>query len=160
MNQKNLAKYLQLITIGIAVLGVLIYFAVVPVVGDAVLSEAGNEYQYCYLPWLVLIWISAIPCYISLFHFWNICKEIENDNSFSGENAIHLKKISQWCILDVIYFFVGNLIFLLLGMNHPSIFCVSLLVDFIGMVVSVLAAALSHLVYKAAALKEENELTI
>ena len=160
MNQKNLAKYLQFITIGIAVLGILIYFGIVPVVGNAILEKIENQYQYSYYAWLILIWISGIPCYVSLFHFWNISKEIEKDHSFSSENAIRLKKISKWFILDVLYFFVGNIVFLLFGMNNLSIFGVSLFVDFVGMVVSILAAALSHLVYKAAAIEEENKLTI
>lgn len=160
MNQKNLAKYLQSITIATTVFGAIIYFGIIPSIGNAIITQNGREYQSWYLPWLLLIWGSGIPCCIGLFHFWKISKEIEQDNSFSNENAIHLKKISQWSILDVIYFFTGNLIFVLLNMNHPGIFLLSLLMDFIGIAVAVLSAALSHLVYKAAKLKEENELTI
>ncbi|MBE5905224.1 MAG: DUF2975 domain-containing protein [Lachnospiraceae bacterium] len=47
-----------------------------------------------------------------------------------------------------------------LNRSHPGVLLGSLVVDFVGIAIGVAAAALSHLVYKAAELKEENELTI
>ena len=45
-------------------------------------------------------------------------------------------------------------------MNHPSILIGCLFVEFAGVAVAVVAAALSHLVQKAAEIQMENELTI
>ena len=47
-----------------------------------------------------------------------------------------------------------------LGMSHPGIVLLSLAVDVVGVGIGIAAAALSHLVYKAAVLKSENDLTI
>lgn len=75
-------------------------------------------------------------------------------------NSRYLKYISTLALLDSGYFFLANLILLLLNMNHPGIFLGSLLVEFAGVTVAVTAAALSHLVQKAAEMQNENELTI
>ena len=56
--------------------------------------------------------------------------------------------------------FIGNVLFLLLGMNHPGILLGALLVVFIGVGISVAAAVLSLLVRKAAVLQEQSDLTI
>ena len=45
-------------------------------------------------------------------------------------------------------------------MNHPGIVLASLFAVFIGAAIAVAAAALSHLVYKAAQIQTENEGTI
>ena len=58
------------------------------------------------------------------------------------------------------YFFAANLALLLFGMNHPGIFLASLFVEFAGIAIAAVAAALSHLVQKAALIQEENDLTI
>ena len=63
-------------------------------------------------------------------------------------------------MLDSGFVFLVNLIFLLLNMNHPSILIGCLFVEFAGVAVAVVAAALSHLVQKAAEIQMENELTI
>lgn len=76
------------------------------------------------------------------------------------ENAKYLKAISILALSDSGYFFLANLVLLLLNMNHPAIFLGSLLVEFAGVAVTVAAATLSHLVQKAAKIQQENELTI
>ena len=45
-------------------------------------------------------------------------------------------------------------------MSHPDVVLASLVIDFVGIAVSVASAGLSHLVEKAAKLQEESELTI
>lgn len=159
MSQKSLSNWIKGIIAGMAVCGGIIYFYLIPIFGKE-LAEANPEFAYCYVPWLVVLFISAIPCYVVLYFGWRIAGEIGKDNSFSKKNALYLKNISILAILDSVYFFGANLVLLLLRMNHPSIFLASLLVDFAGVAVTVTAAALSHLVQKAADIKEENELTI
>lgn len=160
MNQKNLAKYLQIITIGVAILGIIICFGVVPLLGKELIGQKGEGYMDWYLPWMILCWVLAVPCYLVLYHFWEITKEIKKDNSFSNENAIHLKKISHLFVADIFLLVVGNIVYLALGWNQLGCFIMCMIIACAGLVLSVLSAALSHLVYKAVALKEENDLTI
>lgn len=159
MSQKSLSKWLKGIIAGMAVCGAIIYLYLIPIYGRD-LVEANPEFSYCYIPWMAVLLISSIPCYWGLYFGWRIATEIGKDNSFSRENASYLKNISMLAALDSVYFFMANLVLMVLGMNHPSIFLLSLFVVFAGIVVTVAAAALSHLVKKAADMKEENELTI
>ena len=52
------------------------------------------------------------------------------------------------------------MVFLFLGMNHPGVVLLSLVAVFAGVAVAIAAAALSHLVAKAADLQAESDLTI
>ena len=70
------------------------------------------------------------------------------------------RTISILAALDSLYFFAANVVFMVINMNHPGVFLISLIVVFIGVAVTVAAAALSHLVRKAAEIQQENELTI
>ncbi|HKM21941.1 MAG TPA: DUF2975 domain-containing protein [Lachnospiraceae bacterium] len=159
MEQKHLAGWLKLITIGVGIIGAIVYLGIIPWWGrDLVLSAP--EFSTWYYPWLIFAWITAVPCYAALIIFWGICKNIGADNSFCEDNSIRLKHISQLAALDSAMVMVGNVVLFLLSMNHPGIFILLILVVFIGIAITVVAAGLSHLVYKAWKLKEENELTI
>ncbi|MGN0350790.1 MAG: DUF2975 domain-containing protein [Roseburia sp.] len=159
MSQKSLSKWLKAIIGGMAVCGAVIYFYMIPIWGRD-LTKANPEFASWYLPWLIAILISGIPCYLVLYFGWKISTEIGRDNSFSMENAEHLKKISILAAIDSLYFFVVNVVFMIVGINHLGVFLISMLAIFAGVVVTVAAAALSHLVRKAAEIQEENEFTI
>ena len=159
MTQESLSKWLKGVIIGIAVCGGMIYGYLIPMFGKEI-AQANPEFAHCYLPWLIVIWLTAIPCYLVLYFGWKITAEISRDHSFSMENSRYLKYISILALLDSGYFFLANLILLLLNMNHPGVFLASLFVEFAGVTIAVAAAALSHLVQKAAEIQNENELTI
>jgi Protein of unknown function (DUF3036). len=159
MTQKSLSTWLRGIILGIAACGIVIYACMLPILGKD-LTEIYPEFAYCYVPWLIVLWISAIPCYLALYNGWKITSEIARDHSFSRENSVYLKQISLLALIDSSYFFVANLVLLFLNMNHPGILIVSLFVEFAGVTVAVAAAVLSHLVQKAAEIQQENELTI
>ena len=158
MSQKNLAFLLKLIGFSIGLMGLVAYFIVLPNLGSHWSKEW--DLESFYRPWLLFLWGTGIPCYGALFEFWKICGEIQKDNSFCKENALRLKRISILALGDVGYFFAGNIVMLLLNMNHPGIILLSFAIDMVGAAIGITAAALSHLVYKAAAIKEENDLTI
>lgn len=158
MSQKNLAFLLKLIGICLGLMGAVVYFIVLPNFGRHL--SINGDLESFYWPWLLFLWGTGIPCYGALFEFWGICSEIKKDNSFCEENALRLRTISILILGDVGYFFLGNVVLILLNMNHPGVFLLSLAIDIIGVAIGITAAALSHLVYKAAALREENELTI
>lgn len=159
MTQTNLSKWLKGIIGGIGVCGAVIYGYLIPLFGKEMV-RLNPEFSFCYVPWLTVIRISAVPCFLILYFGWKISTEIGRDNSFSEENARYLKYISGLALTDSGYFFLANLMLLLLNMNHPGIFLASLMVEFAGTAVAVAAAVLSHLVQKAADIQKENELTI
>ena len=159
MNQKSLSKWLKAIIIGMGIIGLVFYGLVVPELGNDLVSHYPEYINGCYL-WLGLVWITAIPCYIALYFAWKISSNIGKDNSFCKENAVSMKHISTLAAGDSIFFFAGNIIYLIIGFNHPSVVLASLAVVFIGISIAVAAAVLSHLILKAAQLKEENDLTI
>lgn len=159
MSQKALANWLQTLIILAALCGAVLYGIVFPSVGERTV-EKFPELAGWFWPWLLFLWGSAIPCYLVLWHGWRLMGTVRRDESFTRENAGRLGNISILAAVDSGYLFAGNLIFLLFSMNHPSVFIVLLLISLGGVSIAVAAALLSHLVYKAALLREEADLTI
>lgn len=159
MNQIKLSKWLKAVIIGVGICGAIICFYILPSWGNDVIVS-NPEFSFWYLPWLLFIWIASIPCYATLVCSWIIANEIGKDNSFCRKNANLLKLISILTASDFAFFFIGNIILLLLKMNHPGVILLALIIVFAGIAITVITASLSHLVYKAAQIREENEFTI
>ncbi len=159
MEQKKLSNWLKLIIIGIAICGLLFYSFVIPSLGQAI-THSYPEFTYRFWPWLIFIWLTAIPCFAVLVFAWKIATNIGLDLSFSDANAKLLKNISFCAAGDAFFLFVGNIILLLLGMNHPGILLGCFFFVFIGISISIASAVLSHLVQKASVLQEQSDLTI
>lgn len=160
MRQKTLSRWLKFIIAGVGVCGLVVYLLVVPMLGQTVAMAEDGMFDHLFWPWLVLIWVTALPCYAALAFGWIIAVNIGKDRSFCVENARLLKWISGLAAGDAAFFFLGNIIYLFLGWSHPGVTLFSLLVVFLGVAISVAAAAASHLVMKAALLQEQEELTI
>ena len=159
MNHKKASLQLKVIIIAMAIFGLMVYSWIVPTLGQN-FANMFPECAYAYWPWLIFIWATGIPCYGALIFAWNIAGRIGQDNSFSVENGISMKRIAKLASADGIFFFLGNIVLLFAGINHPGIVIVSLLVMCIAMGISVAASALSHLIMEAAELQEQNDLTI
>ncbi len=159
MEQRTLVQWLKILVIFAAVCGVGICVGALPPMGRS-FADQYPELAHCYLPWLIFLWVLAVPCFLALVLAWKIFVNIEKDHSFCMENAEYLKKFSYLAVADSGILFLGNVCFLVLGMNHPSIFLTCLLVMFAGIGIAVASACLSHLVRKAALLQEESDLTI
>jgi hypothetical protein len=160
MKQKTLSNWLKFIVAGVGICGLVIYLLVIPMLGKTVAAADSGVFDRMYWPWLVLIWVTGLPVYAALAFGWIIASNIGKDRSFSVENARLLKWISCLAAGDAAFFFLGNLVYLLLDWSHPGVMLLSLIVIFVGVAISVAAAALSHLVMKAVLLQEQNELTI
>lgn len=160
MKQQSLSKWLKFIIIGVGICGLVVYTLVVPMMGQAVAVYEKGAYDHCYWPWLIFIWITGIPCCVALIFAWKIAGNIGADKSFSQSNAKLLKWISVLAAADAGFFFAGNIVLLLLNMNHPGIVLFSLIVVFAGVAVAIAAAALSHLVTKAEILQDQSDWTI
>lgn len=160
MKQKNLALWLKIIVIGSAVFGLIVFGWLIPAYGKS-FAVMHPEVAYCYWPWLIFAWIFSIPCFISLWFGWKISVNIGRDNSLSFENSRFLKKISILAIADSAFFIIGNWALVFADMNHPGVALIlAPILAFVGVAISVVCAALSHLVYKSAVLQSESDLTI
>ena len=159
MQQLSLSKWLKFIIIVVGICGLVIYIVVFPVLGLNIVAE-NEEFSYCLWPWLIFIWVTGIPCYIAIIFAWKIATYIGADRSFSLSNAKLLKWISTLAAGDAAFFFVGNMVFLVLKMSHPGIVLFSFIIVFAGVAISVVSAVLSHLVLKAAFLQDQSDLTI
>ena len=159
MKQKTLSHWLIAILIGVGLCGLAVYGALLPILAQD-LKATYPEFSNRFWPWLIFLWLTAIPCFAALICGLKIAAEIGADRSFSYKNAKLLKSISLCAATDSAFFFLGNLAFLALNLSHPSVALISCLIVFAGVAVAVAAAVLSHLVEKAARINEENELTI
>ncbi|MBR3929821.1 MAG: DUF2975 domain-containing protein [Clostridia bacterium] len=159
MEQKTLSKWISLVLYGVAFIGFFIFFVIIPMYGKSLLHFY-PEFSNRFWPWLIFLWVFSLPCYAAIIIGLRISKRIGLDQSFSMENAGSLKLISYLAASDTVFFTLGNGAMLLWGLSHPGVALASLIVSFIGFAVTIAAAALSHLVKKAAIMKEENDFTI
>jgi len=159
MKQKTLEVLLKIIICCVGVGGLVVYFVFLPNFGGLI-AKSYPELDYMYWPWLSFLWATGVPCYIGLVYCWRVASNIGKDRSFSEENAHYLARIAWLAGGDGLFFFLGNVVLFLLGMNHPGVALASLVVDFIAVAITVVAAGLSHLVLKAAKLQNQSDLTI
>lgn len=159
MKLTTIEKCLKGIIIGFAICGAIVVSLILPNLGG-LFRMRYPEFSHWFYPWLVFLCITIIPCYLVLISAWKVAKNIGTDRSFSYENGKCFKRISFYALVDSIFFFVGNIIFWLIGINHPGIVIISLMIVFVGLSIALACKALSQLVDNAASLQEENDLTI
>lgn len=159
MKSTSIERCLKGIIIGLSVCGVLVYALLLPAFGDSMRIQY-PEFSHWYYPWLTFLWLTVVPCYFTLAAAWKVAVNIGKGHSFSYENGRCFKKISYYAFSDSVFFFTGNMLFWLFGINHPGIVIVSLVIVFFGLSISLASKALSQLVDDAAVLKEESDLTI
>jgi hypothetical protein len=104
MKQDALAKWLKFIIAGVGICGLLTYTVIMPRFA-AYLVRQNSMLEKNVLHWLILIWISAIPCYAVLVLGWKIADNIRMDRSFSYENARYLKWVSYLSMADAVFVF-------------------------------------------------------
>lgn len=160
MKQSEMSNYLKFITAGVGVLLLIFVFWFLPMVLKDTLTELGGPAGY----WGVcaLIWLTAVPSFMCLGKFWGICTRIGRDQSFCPENAAALKRMSQFMLADTVLYAVFLIWFCFSGWAAEAawLFFPILLAIFICVTLTVLCAALSHLVKRASDLQEEQDLTI
>ena len=154
MQQKEISRWLKAITIVRARLGAGCFLYIMPVLAMS-WRDADESLAYLFMPGLLYGWCIAVICYAILYQFWKVCVQIGKDNSFSKENAKCFRNISHFALLLSVVWFLA-----ILAVRQPGISIFMITAVLLSVMISVLAAALSHLVLKAYELKQENELTI
>ncbi len=157
MSQKDLSRLLTGVFMSMGICGLVVFGYFVPELLKTFLKDVDCG---AYAAWLTLSFVSAVPCYLVLFCGLRVAKEIGRDNSFSVINSRLLKETAIFAAVDCVIVFAGSSIFYLLGFSSVNLEILSLLIVFTGIVIIVVASVLSHLVYKAALMREENDLTI
>lgn len=95
-------------------------FLCIPSLGKDIIAS-NPEFSSWFWPWLIFLWITSIPCYAVLICIWKITKEIKRQFILQ-KNADLLKLIAIFAAGDSAFLFTGNIILLLLNMNHPGSF--------------------------------------
>jgi hypothetical protein len=159
MLQKNVSCWLRGLIIVALVVGLAVFFVIVPLVGTE-LRRTYPEFQARLWPWLIFLWCFSVPCFWSLVPGWQLFGRVGGNSAFCRENALCLKTISQLLLADGAFFFAGNVAYWLLNLSHPSVLIASLFVSLALLAIGIAAAVLEGLVERAAALREDSELTI
>ena len=159
MEQHRLIKWLKFLVIFAAGCGMVMDLGVLPGVGSWMVDLA-PEFGGYFWPWLIFLWILSVPCYMALWMAWKIFTDIEKDRAFTMENAERMGTISFLAAADAVFLVVGNVVYLLLHMNHPGVLLASFFIALVGIAIAIAAAMLSHLIRKAARLQDESDWTI
>lgn len=155
----EVSKWLKAITILAGIAGLLFFFLVMPMMAREI-AESNPGMAYLMWPGILYGWGIGVICYAILYQFWKVCVEIGKDNSFSAENAGAFVIISRLALVMAAVWFAGVLFLAVIRCLNPAIGIFMVLITFICIVAAVLAAALSHLIYKSYEMRQENELTI
>lgn len=159
MNYKLIKSVMRFFIIALALIGLVFYAYAVPVIGKT-LANRYPEFSHCYYPWLIFISITGIPCYIVLVKLWKLSTFVGDDNVFQPATVKIFRNISQLAAIDITFFFIMNVAFLLIGMSHPTILIASFVLTIVGAGFSFCSKVASEYVNQAAKLQEENDLTI
>ncbi len=159
MTSQTLCRIMRAAVIALAVCALFACCYIMPTIGTGIARE-NPEYAYCYIPWLVFLLLASAPCFAILALIWMAASAIGQERVFTLRTAHLVKAGSLMMLCDVVFFFAGNAVFLLLNMSHPGVFLVSVFVNIFGIALAVAAAILARYITKAQALQEEADGTI
>ena len=157
MGRVGLVRTLKGVVAFLAVMAAVYYAAIFPSrIREIGLEEP--ELAWLVTPGIIAISLSAVPIAIALVLFWKICTEIGRDNSFCHQNARWLSGIGVCALIDTGYCAIGTVTLEIIA--GSPIWLLGTAVCMVGLAIALAAFLLSHLVLKAADMKDENDLTI
>jgi hypothetical protein len=159
MSAKALSIWVRLAAVASAVCGLTLCVWVLPAWGRDPFRTFPGFYEH-FWPWLIFLWAAALPCFGILILVWQVADSIVRDNVFSRVTAKRISLAAGILLGDIAFFFLGNVVLMLLHMSHPGILLLSILVDMLGVSLAIFAAVLSRYITKAALLQEDAEGTI
>jgi len=159
MSQKSLSRFVKAIIILALCCAAVVYLVLLPARGNELFGNAPSGAGMRPV-WLTLEALTAIPVLWALVHAWMVARNIGLDRSFSEANAGHLKVVSILAAVDGGYYLLLSLVFFFIVPRDAVTLLAPAVLVMLAAAGSVTAAALSHLVQKAARLQEENDLTI
>lgn len=159
MINRYVARRLQaaILIMGFCFLAAFALFA--PTIGITLANEFA-PWAYMFWPVLITLWVSCIPIAIGLYHAWKICSGIYHGRMFYTKYAFRLKRIAQMATLDGIIYIIGFITLCMKKMINPGLILLTLMVLSLVSAVAIAGDALSHMVQQAAAIRQENEMTV
>ncbi len=157
MSQKSLSRLLRLLTAVVAA-AMTVMAAVLVRYGRGLCLERGQEQLF--VPCLIFFFLTLIAAACALILAWRIFASIGRDQSFTRDNARRLRTISWLACGDTLAYLLALPLLALVTRVQPFTVLVLLSIVFAGLCFTVACSCLSHLVQKAADLRQEQELTI
>jgi len=139
------------------------FFWALPMYGKYMATVEAPEFADAYWPCLIWAWCFAAPVFAALIPAWRIFSSISApEGAFTRSNARCLRWIAWLAFADAVIFPAGMVIVgATTGAGSPGlVVLVTPTVIFSCVAVGLASLVLSHLVDEAAALKEDNDLTI
>ncbi|ALX48468.1 DUF2975 domain-containing protein [Lentibacillus amyloliquefaciens] len=137
-----------------------ILFTVPMIVRNVVAGLSG--WDYVILGILTIMYATAIPFYVVLYHTFKLLSYIDNNNAFSDLSVRALRMI-KYCAITISGLYVIGLP-LFYGFaemdDAPGVIVVGMLLVFAPIVIAVFAAVLQRLLQQAIKIKTENDLTV
>lgn len=159
MTSKSLGILMRISVIAASISGLFLGIFVIPSWGQDIIN-ANPEFKSWYWPWLIYVWLIALPCFVVFFYVWRVSSAVKNDTVFTMLTAKWVKTGAILLLFDSALLFIGNIILFLLGINHPAILILSIIGGIFIAALALLAAVLSRYLTKAAILQEESEGTL
>ena len=87
MNQHKLSVWLKAIIIAVGICGLIVYFGILPEIGST-MTGTYPEFSSWHWPWMIFLWVTAVPCFAALFFGWRIAGNIGKDTYIKALNGI------------------------------------------------------------------------
>ncbi len=159
MSSRTLGSLMRISTITTAICGLFLCIYVIPSWGGSMIN-ANPEFSGWFWPWLIFAWLVALPCFAILVFIWKVSDAVTQETVFTILTAKWVKMGAVLLLSDAAFLFIGNVVLLLLDMNHLGILLLSIIGDIFAVALALLAAVLSRYLTKAAILQEESEGTL
>lgn len=148
--------------IGTSVLALCIFL--LPKMGIEAFEQAqkGAGLAYVIVGFLIIVYGSAIPFYISLYKALLLLRYIDKNEAFSELSVNALKKIKNGAkLIFGLYILALPLIFIIAERNDaPGFILLGMVIAGASLVIAVFVAVLQRLLRQAIDIKSENDLTV
>lgn len=144
-----------------AVLCGIFFLWFLPSYGQGV-QQADPEFTWAYWPCLIWAWLFALPIFGAMLPCWRIFGSISApEGAFTRRNARDMRSISRLAFADALIFPAGMFVLGFMGAGSaPLTIVITPMVIFCCAAVGIVCYVLSRLIGDAAALREENDMTI
>ncbi len=154
MKPRSLSILLKLIVMTLALMGLAVFFRLIPSILEELIQEHGTAVGYW--KWQILAWAVAVPCYMTLYEYYQLCDRIGKEQFFVEKTIVSLRRISRYTTVTSGLILTGIVWLQLAGVpGRPVTLLFLLIMVFMLFVTSALANTMVYVVRKALELKEE-----